>query len=230
MKPARLNETIAEEVDATVRQYLPPCEDWTEILVDKELVTIIAQISGRIFVGPELCKEPKYLDSGINYTLDVMKAVNAIKKMRPWLRPFLASSLQEVRQLRRREKEATEFLEPLVQERVEAQKKDPNWQPPDDMMQWMLNRSKGLSSVKYIAKMQLGLTFAAIHTTSMTATNILYTLAATPEYVEPLREEIRTVMADNGGLITSRALQQLLKLDSYMKEVIRCYPPGVSKS
>ena len=37
--------------------------------------------------------------------------------------------------------------------------------------------------------------FAAIHTTTATATNIFYTLAATPEYIEPLREEIRTVSA-----------------------------------
>jgi cytochrome P450 len=63
----------------------------------------------------------------------------------------------------------------------------------------------------------------------MTVTNILYTLAVTPEYIEPMREEIRNAMADNGGIITSRALQQMEKLDSYMKEVTRFYPPGVSK-
>jgi cytochrome P450 len=33
-------------------------------------------------------------------------------------------------------------------------------------------------------------------------------------------------MAENGGTITTRALQQMVKLDSYMKEVNRFYPTG----
>ena len=115
---------------------------------------------------------------------------------------------------------------------MESQKNDPNWQRPDDMLQWIMNRSveHDTMSVEEIAKLQLGLIFAAIHTTTMTATNILYTLAVTPEYIGPLREEIQKALTDNDGIITSRALQQMEKLDSYMKEVTRFYPPGVSKS
>lgn len=207
---------------------MPPCHDWTEVCINKKLVEIVAKVSGRVFVGPDLCQDPEYLESGSNYTVDLMKAVQAIKKTRPWLRPFLAPRLPEIRQLRERERRAAEYLQPIVRERIEAQKNDPDWQQPDDMLQWMVNRSQGVNSVAQIAKMQLGLTFAAIHTTTMTTTNILYTLAVTPEYIQPLREEIREVIADNGGTITSRALQQMEKLDSYMKEVMRFYPPGVS--
>lgn len=47
----------------------------------------------------------------------------------------------------------------------------------------------------------------------------------TPEYIEPLREEVREVLAEH-GTITTRALQQMVKLDSYMKECMRFYPPG----
>jgi cytochrome P450 len=56
----------------------------------------------------------------------------------------------------------------------------------------------------------------------------LYDLSAKPEYIEPLREEIRTVMAENGGSITTRALQQMVKLDSFMKESTRCNPLGTT--
>jgi hypothetical protein len=49
-----------------------------------------------------------------------------------------------------------------------------------------------------------------------------------PEYIQPLREEIRAAMAANDGIMTYRALQQMEKLDSYMKEVMRFYPPGFS--
>ena len=48
-------------------------------------------------------------------------------------------------------------------------------------------------------------------------------LAVTPEYVEPLREEIRQAMAENGDAITTQALQQMFKLDSYMKKTFRFY-------
>jgi cytochrome P450 len=99
------------------------------------------------------------------------------------------------------------------------------------MTQWMLDRSADQNfSVEVFAKAQLGLVFAAIHTTSLTTTNILYTLGATPEYIGPLREEIRSVIAEHDGTFTAKALQQMEKLDSYMKEVNRVYTPGLSKS
>lgn len=213
-----------------MRKYLPACDDWTEVAINSKLIDVIAQVSGRIFVGPDLCQNPEYLDCGRNYTVYLIEAVNAIKRIRPWLRPLVVPRMQEIKKLRNVEKRAAKFMEPIVRERVEAEKNDPNWQKPDDMMQWLLNRAAEHDdvSVEEIAKKQLGLIFAAVHTTSMTVTNILYTLAVTPEYLEPLREEIRNAMHENGGTITTRALQQMVKLDSYMKEVTRVYPPGIS--
>ncbi|RYN54751.1 hypothetical protein AA0118_g9129 [Alternaria tenuissima] len=224
----RLNPVICSEVDAAIRECMPPCDDYTEVHINQKLVDVVAKVSGRVFVGPELCQHPEYLDLAVNYTLDLMAAVNACKKLRPITKAFFAPRTPEVQQLRKREKQLSDFLHPIVEERMTAKSKDPNWQAPDDMLQWMITRSDGKDSVDQIAHFQLGLIFAAIHTTTMTVTNILYTLAVTPEYIEPMREEIRNAMADNGGIITSRALQQMEKLDSYMKEVTRFYPPGVT--
>lgn len=133
---------MADEVDAAIREYMPPCEEWTSVPVYKTIVDIVAKVTGRVFVGPELSKHPVYLDSAINYTVDLMTAVDAIKKVRPFLRPLLAPRLPQVRRLREKEKQATEYLRPIIQERQEAAKNDPNWQPPDDMLQWMLNREE----------------------------------------------------------------------------------------
>jgi cytochrome P450 len=52
----------------------------------------------------------------------------------------------------------------------------------------------------------------------------LYSLSATPEYIQPIREEIRAVLAQNDGQVTFKGLQEMIKLDSYMKEVLRFYP------
>lgn len=213
-------------------QHLPPSDDWTEVCMNSQLMKIITQVSGRIFVGPECSQDPEYLEIGCTFTAVLGEAVAAVKRIRPWLRPFLAPYLPEIKQVRAIEKRATKHLEPIVRERIEAEKNDPNWQKPEDLMQWLLTYTakQGLDvSVERAAMLQLGLIFSAIHTTTMGATNIVDSLAATPEYIQPLREEIASVIADNGGKITSRALQQMVKLDSYMKEVVRMYPPSMCK-
>jgi cytochrome P450 len=220
---------VRQEVNTAVEKFMPACDEWSEVSIYKTLVDVIAQVSGRVFVGPELCEDPFYIDCATNYTVDTIESVQAIKDIRPWLRPFLVRRLPSLRRLQQKEKDLVEYLRPVIEQRQEAAK-DPNWERPDDMTQWMLDRSAGnkLPVVEY-ARTQLSLIFAAIHTTSTTALNIFYTLAVTPEYTEPLREEIRSVLAEFDGEITTKALQQMEKLDSYMKEVIRFYPIALSK-
>lgn len=207
---------------------MPPCKDWTEVCIHGKVIDIVARVSGRLFVGPELCVDARYLEVAKNYTMDVMKAVDAVKSVRPWLRPFVAHRLPQVRAIRNHEKAAIDFLYPIVKKRMDNAKNDPNCIKPDDMLQWMIDRSGSANSVDELARLQLGLTFAALHTTTITAVNILYTLAVTPDYIEPLRSEIRSVLPSD-GMITSRALQQMVKLDSYMKECLRVFPLGISE-
>lgn len=117
-------------------------------------------------------------------------------------------------------------VEPIIRQKQEAEQSDSAWQKPDDMLQWILTRSissNAMETLHYVTKQQLLLTFAAIHTITMVTTNILYTLPAAPEYMLALREEISNVLAENGGVPTPKALQQMVKLDSYMREVNRCY-------
>jgi hypothetical protein len=58
-----LNPIICQEVDDALREYMPPCEDWTEVCINQKLVDVVAKVSGRVFVGPELCHDKDYLDS-----------------------------------------------------------------------------------------------------------------------------------------------------------------------
>ncbi len=212
---------------------MPACNDWTEIFLNDKIALIIARVSGRFFVGPEVASDPEYLDCSVNYTMSLIGSSRAIAKLRPWLRPFLAPRLPEVRKLRDYEAKAKTYLLPIIRERLEAAANDPNYQAPDDMMTWLLKRMDPKQSIEskvdLMVRLQLLFIMAAIHTTSMTMTNIIYTLAVQPEYVEPLREEVRDVLARNDGKMSPKALQQLEKLDSYMKEVFRVYPPGISK-
>ncbi|KAL6161324.1 hypothetical protein ACJBU6_00444 [Exserohilum turcicum] len=206
---------------------MPSCEDWTPVCIYGLLTTIVAKMSGRIFVGPDLYLDEKYLEMGIQYTHELMAAQRRVKNMRPLLRPLLAHRTPEVRQLRKREKLAKEFFTPVVEARLQGEKRD-DWKEPDDMLQWLLNRREQfkLDTMEKISKLQLGIIFTAIHTTVMTATNIFYSLVVTPEYIHELREEILQALANNEGIMNSKALQEMEKVDSYMKEVFRFYNFG----
>jgi cytochrome P450 len=185
----------------------------------------VARVSGRVFIGPELCHQEKYLDASINYTMDVMAAQKAVQQMRPWLRPFIASRLSQVRRLNQRIAEADEFLRPVVNLR-KTLANNPGYEKPDDMLQWLMDGQAkfGQKNDEEFAKIQLGISFAAIHTTTLTATNAFYNLAAMPELVSELRNEAMTVLAETGGVFTSVALQNMKKLDSFLKETLRYHP------
>ena len=217
-------------MERAIQDELPRCSDWTPVLIYPKLVNIIAKVSGRIFVGPELCRNAEYLDTAINYTTELVNAIQAVKRMKPWLRPFLASRLPEVRKVQERQAVAAKFFEPIIQARRTAAQ-DPHHEKPNDMLQWFLDRSAdyGIQCTQRIVNLQLLVIFGGIHNTTVTATNILYTLSVSREYLPPLREEISTIIADTPrDGINSRILQRMEKLDSFMKETIRIYPPELT--
>lgn len=186
----------------------------------------MTKVSGRIFVGPELCRSEEYIDMGINYTIELMLAANGISELKPEERDAKAGSLPAVIQLQARQKNAYDFIRPLIVARKKALREDPDFQKPDDIMQWVLDGGQdkyGEQSDQTLTEIQLGLTFAAIHTTTMTTTNAFYSLAAMPELIPELREEISTVLKEY-GTFTTAALQKMKKLDSFLREVMRIYP------
>ncbi|TLD12775.1 uncharacterized protein PgNI_04126 [Pyricularia grisea] len=227
---AKINPVLTEEVARTVREEFGSLEDWTEVNINSKLLRIVAIVSGRIFLGPELCHNEKYIESAIHYTIEVNMGRQAIFALPAWQRPFRAWFLPEIKNLQKRERDFYALIEPIVRARREARRSDPNYQAPDDMLTW-LEDSQGKTtnkSIREIARLQLGLSFAAIHTTTMTTTNILYDLAAHPEMIPELREEAASALAAHGGTFTAPALHTMKKMDSVMKESMRMNPPGYS--
>ncbi|KAF6833551.1 ent-kaurene oxidase [Colletotrichum plurivorum] len=225
----RINALVADEVEESMRLELPQSGDWTEVNINSKLLRIIAMASGRVFIGPELCRDERYLDASINYTVDLMTAVHIVAFLPGPLRPILAPFLPPVRKLHRRIAEAEAVFKPIVEARKKAQAaRGDDYQEPDDMLQWMMHaQSKfGEMSDRALAQNQLGVSFAAIHTTSLTTTNAFYWLAAKPELIPVLRDDVRAALQESGGAFSSVALQNMKKLDSFLREVLRCSPLG----
>lgn len=173
--PARLNPTILDEVTEAIQAELPQSTNWSPVDISSKLVRIVAKTSGRIFVGPDLCRDETYIDAAVNYTLDMTAAIRAVGFISPWLRPFLASRAPQVKKLHHRFQQADEFLRPVVTARRQAAHGtwDEKVWKPDDMLQWLIDSQDkfGQQSDRAISKYQLSLTFAAIHTTTAALTN-----------------------------------------------------------
>lgn len=239
----RLNPSIADEVQESILRELPPCADWTPVNINQKLLRIVALVSGRVFIGAELSRSEEYLDAAINYTLELMEARRALDQVRPWMRPFVGNRLPEVRKLDQRLRQADKFMRPVVAARHEMRDDE----KPDDMLQWLIDGQDKFKrhTTAELARLQLGISFAAIHTTTLTSTNVyvpyrfptcnstltissFYNLAAYPQYIPELREEIRTVLAEHNGVFTSAALQAMKKVDSFIKETMRLHPAGAA--
>jgi len=99
------------------------------------------------------------------------------------------------------------------------------------MIQFLLQNSpvEKKDDSLYQSYMQMLTSVAAIHTTAMNSTHVLYDLATHPEYIAPLRDEIEKVLADDGGILIKTSMTKLRKLDSFIKESQRLSPPSARK-
>ena len=76
--------------------------------------------------------------------------------------------------------------------------------------------------------------FGAIHTTTMAVTHAIYDLVCRREYIQPLRDELEQVIAEDGQdadgdgffKLKKKSFTKLRKLDSFLKESQRFSPPG----
>ncbi|RYP79122.1 hypothetical protein DL771_000100 [Monosporascus sp. 5C6A] len=222
----RLTPILSETLQEAIATELPDSSKWTPVKLNKQLLRITAMASGRVFVGPELCRDEIYIDNAINFTIDVMKAVASVALMPLWLRPILSPIVPFVRALQRRIQGEKELLQPVVlARRLAAASVGPSLKP-DDLLEWFIDdqAETGIEDDMDIVHKQMVTSFAAVHTSSQTMTNMFYTLAAEPEIVAMLREEVREVLAKHDGEFTVRSLQDLKKMDSFAKETMRYYP------
>ncbi|KAH7028649.1 cytochrome P450 monooxygenase [Macrophomina phaseolina] len=221
---------MADEITRTFGEEMPECKEFTPVRVYDCLKRIAAILTGRVFVGAPLNRNEKWIKTSIDFTHDVYVGGSKLRKWHYLLRPVVARFLvPEIRKVWKQQDIARRLLVPIMEERSEAQKQ-PGYNKPDDLIQWLMDnatKEKNPTNFARLAELQLLASFAAIHTTALTCTHVLFDLAARPEYIEPLRKELDEVEARFGTLHEKRALSQLSKLDSFMKESQRLNPPGL---
>ncbi|KAF5965365.1 gibberellin cluster-C13-oxidase [Fusarium coicis] len=253
--------TIKPEIPATIRQDLtrnmpniilefqdelayaseqwPRTSNWTSVPLYEMMLRTVALLSGRAFVGLPLCRDEGWLQASIGYTVQCVSIRDQLHTWSPVLRPIIGPFLPRVRSVRRHLRFAAEMMAPLIHQVLE----EDGQQHGIDMdrtkgrgtfISWLLRHlPEELRTPEQIGLDQMLVSFAAIHTTTMALTKVVWELAKRPEYVEPLRAEIQDVFGPDVGRgaisVNKDALSRLQKLDSFIREVQRWCPSSFGK-
>ncbi|KDR74053.1 hypothetical protein GALMADRAFT_250782 [Galerina marginata CBS 339.88] len=214
---------IQDEVTTAFNELLADKQDdmavgWAKIPALDTALEVVFRTAHRMFVGLPLCRDPDYKGFNMRFAVDISKAASLIRLCPPWLKPLVGRLFANAPEALRR---TVSHLRPLVEERRRNIERYGKNYPgkPEDILSWFMDEVDGNNDeekLTHLAFHILTVNFGAVYTIAMSFTQALYHLAACPEYVEPLREEIESVLSLEGS--TKSATVEMRKLDSFLKE------------
>ncbi|KAF5689449.1 cytochrome P450 monooxygenase [Fusarium circinatum] len=221
---------IQEEIEYCLRHELPDCKDqWTPGNIQKIAPRLIAIIMGRVFVGPDLNRQPEWVNNVTQFVDDVFAAGWKIKAYSHFTRRFAARYLvAEVHRVRRQKALARHELVPLLEDRL-GSVADPDVEEHLDLLQWLVINNSKLPQPRTLANLaELALVayVGSTHTAATTLTNVLLDLAARPSDIAALHHEINENNSLSGDLSSKESfyIKNTSRLDSFMKESQRLSP------
>ncbi|SMR46288.1 unnamed protein product [Zymoseptoria tritici ST99CH_1E4] len=224
-----------DEIDASFRDiWGTDTTQFKDIPLWDSVMAVIARLSNRLFVGLPLCRDKDFLAVSGSFAMDVITLVSLLPLFPKFLQPILGrlGSLPGHYHYWRTRKHTL----PIIRQRladITALAADPTTKLdrpiPEDYITWHIrtamadNRPKDLDPVM-ISRFLLPIEFAAIHTTALTLTNILFDLYSSDpsrNYIASLREEATRLHAECNGNWTKQILTRMLRTDSAIRESMR---------
>jgi cytochrome P450 len=223
--------SFTAEVDYAVQRNFGRPREWTPIQPRAVMSQVASLMSGRAFVGLPLSRDEEWVQATVNFTQDVTRAWLLLRLIPSLLKSFISPFLPQVRSLKNHRKMTEDKLKPLLRAGAHEEKtaSAKNKEPGGDMLRWFRQRYSEPPTAKQLARDQLLAAFASIYNLSNALSYLLFDLASYPEYVEPLRAELREVLKDK-EVIDKENIQKLWKLDSFIRESQRLSPPSLGKA
>ncbi|KAF5000635.1 hypothetical protein FDECE_11172 [Fusarium decemcellulare] len=210
-----LTQALTSECKVVLKENLQSTKDWKETKFIMIATQIAARLSARVFLGERLCHNKDWIEISIEFTIVMMKARDALRSWPLFLRPFVHYFIPELIHLKRLVRDARKIIEPELEIRMAAR---PEVAKPEDSLSWLDDVRAGRPFD--VVSGQLSMTLAAIHTTSVAITALMYDLVKNPEYIDLLRQEAISVYAEDKEW-NKNSLYKLKLLDSCMKESLR---------
>ncbi|TFY68008.1 hypothetical protein EVJ58_g1278 [Rhodofomes roseus] len=216
--------------DEIVRAFddnIPKAKDWIKVPMLPTMMEVVCRTSNRLFVGLPLCRDRDYVELNKRFTIDVFVGGQIIRLFPDVLKPTAVRLLTKVHSGIQR---GTRHLQPLIEERLRMMKEHGKDWPdkPNDMLQWVMDEAEGEElQVDRLVIRIMTINITAINTSSMTFTNAMFYLAAHPEWLKPLRDEVEEVTKAEGW--TKDSVNRFAKIDSFLRESQRYCALGTSE-
>ncbi|KAI1206785.1 cytochrome P450 [Annulohypoxylon truncatum] len=213
-------QSVQDEIVEAFDQIFPKCseEEWTEVPLVDVITRIVARVSSRMFGGRELSRNSSWVAASIAFAIDGYAGAQKLKKYPEFLKPLAARLIPEVRVLAKYHREAERAALPMLAERKRTGER------PKDLLSWMQDAAVDEETDhRFIARILLKISFAAIHTTAGANSQLIFDLCAHPELIPLVREEYGRVV-DEDGKIGKKGFFQMHVMDSIMKESQRFNP------
>ncbi|KAL4863117.1 hypothetical protein BDV12DRAFT_189892 [Aspergillus spectabilis] len=218
-KIGALIEPLSNETGIFLRENWSDDTEWHPIALNESMHHLIAQLTARIFLGEELCRNRDWIKVAIDYTTH---RTAAMKELHPYGRfiPIVHWFLPSCRALRACVRAARPFVERVLETRRKEQAL--KQKESTDALSW-IDGVANENKTKYDPTLtQLRLAYAAVHTTSDMMTKVIVAICEHDELIQPLREEIVAVVKEHGW--SEAALAKMVLLDSVLKETQRLEP------
>ncbi|KAK2793981.1 hypothetical protein FQN52_000313 [Onygenales sp. PD_12] len=173
-------------------------------------------------IGSPDARNKEFVKIAMDYAQAVVISAELLRPFPDWIKWSLVK-IMPVASYRR---QAIKYLSKTVQDCLDG-KLDENGNKPDNMVQWLVDTAPPVErSIPLIVERIMALFVASIHTTTMTFTGAVYSLAAEPEkFIPAIRAEALEHFRD--GNITKEKLAKVYKIDSVLKEAGRFNNAGL---
>ena len=217
--------SLKDELEYALTKEITECSKWTPVRVNDLVVRLVARISARVFVGPDLCRNDEWLYISIHFTKNLGWTRNLLRLFPSPFRGIAAYFMPSYWRIQQNVTAAQRLLGPIIRDRRHEAAHNPAWDEPNDFLQWMMNNARqDEGHPDDLAHRQLLVSLGAIHTTSMQVSHFMYDLCTYPEYIEDLRQEIISTIREDSGF-KKTTLNKMRKLDSFLKESQRMNAP-----
>ncbi|KAG6380639.1 cytochrome P450 [Boletus reticuloceps] len=207
---------IRDEIVTSFTEFLDlRGNEWKSVSPLSIVQKVACRTSNRVFVGLPLCRDPDWINLNIQCTADVIAGGVIIGLFPKFMRPLASRLLTKVPQCLRR---GETLVGPMIKERLRyLDQYGREWDnKPNDLLSWLMDEAEDAElTMERLSTRVLTVNFAAIHG----FTQALIYLAANPQYIQPLREEVEGIVEQEGW--SKVAVDKMRKVDSFLKECLR---------
>ncbi|KAL6803841.1 cytochrome P450 [Trichoderma sp. SZMC 28012] len=179
--------------------------------------TLITRVNCFIFFGEELSQNTEFTSAALEFPQTVVFTAELLRITPEFMRPMIASIATG---RHKAAKTLYRYLVPIVKERLAVRGLQSKEMTPTDCMQWLIDtspRKNPWTPARMVGEI-MAVWFGSVHQLAMTSTYAIQDLCLHPEYVEPLRIEVRDCFHVNDS---PRDVERLPLLDSFIKESVR---------